>query len=51
MRVTAVQVQRTRECMDPARLTRTIVGFPDPLIPLIASRVYRIVHVQKSKPL
>ena len=26
--------------MDPARLTRTIVGFPDPLIPLIASRAY-----------
>ena len=27
----------SRECMDPA----TIVGFPDPLFPLIASRVYR----------
>ena len=30
-----------RECMDPARLSGTIVGFPDPHIPLIASRVYR----------
>ena len=31
----------SRECMYPARLSRNIVGFPDPLIPLIASRVYR----------
>ena len=29
----------SRECMDPARLTRTIVEFLDPLIPLIAPRV------------
>ena len=36
----------SRECMDPARLSRTIVGSPDPLIPLIASRVYRIVRVK-----
>ena len=27
------------ECMDPDTLTRSIVGFPDQLIPLIASRV------------
>ena len=29
------------ERMDPARLTRTIVGFPDPLISLFSSRIYR----------
>ena len=29
---------RVSECMDQVRLTRTIVGFPDPLISLIASR-------------
>ena len=42
MRVTAVLC----DCMEPVRLARTIVGFPDPLILLIASRVYRIVHVK-----
>ena len=35
----------SRECMDTTRLTRTIVEFPDPLIPSIAPRVYRIIHV------
>ena len=42
MRVTAV----SRECMDPARLSRMIFGLPNPIIPIIASRVYRIVHVK-----
>ena len=35
----------SRERVESTRLTRTIVGFPDPLIPLIASRVTAVFTV------